>query len=65
MIGWGNIALTITIMGPTGTVDTDWEGPAVKALDACAQAVSKRLGYRGSYECLHASSFRGLKWPFP
>lgn len=44
----GNIALAITIMGPTGTVDTDWEGPVAKALDTCAQAVSKRLGYRGS-----------------
>lgn len=44
----GNIALTITIMGPTGTVDTDWDGPVSKALEACARVVSKRLGYRGS-----------------
>ncbi|KWR83379.1 hypothetical protein RM96_28365 [Cupriavidus sp. IDO] len=44
----GNIALTITIMGSTGTVDTDWDGPMPKALGACAQGGSKRRGYRVS-----------------
>lgn len=42
----GNIALAITIMGPTGTVDPDWDGPVSRALHTCAEAVSKRLGYR-------------------
>ncbi|WP_349606792.1 MULTISPECIES: IclR family transcriptional regulator [Cupriavidus] len=44
----GNIALAITIMGPTGTLDTDWDGPVARALHGCAEAVSKRLGYRHS-----------------
>lgn len=52
-------------MGPSSTVDTDWDGPVAKALDACAQAVSKRLGYRGSKECLPAFSFRARKWSLP
>ncbi len=42
----GNIALTVTIMGPTGTFDTKWDGPVAKALRACAGAISKRLGHR-------------------
>lgn len=41
----GNIALAITIMGPTGIFDVDWEGPVAKALRVCADAVSKRLGH--------------------
>lgn len=42
----GNIALAITIMGPTGTFDTDWDGKVAHALRSCAEAISKRLGYR-------------------
>jgi DNA-binding IclR family transcriptional regulator len=45
----GNIALAITIMGPTGTMDADWEGPEAKAVRACAEAISRRLGYRQAY----------------
>lgn len=41
----GNIALAITIMGPTGTFDIDWDGRVAKALRSCADAISKRLGY--------------------
>ena len=44
----GNIALTVTIMGPTGTVDTDWDGPVAQALRRCVDAISKRLGHRGA-----------------
>jgi DNA-binding IclR family transcriptional regulator len=44
-----NIALAITIMGPTGTVDTDLDGPVARAVRACAEGVSRRLGYRGTY----------------
>jgi DNA-binding IclR family transcriptional regulator len=44
-----NIALAITIMGPTGTVDTDLDGSVARAVRACAEAVSRRLGYRGTY----------------
>jgi DNA-binding IclR family transcriptional regulator len=42
----GNIALAITVMGPTGSVDDDWDGPVAKALRASCDAVSKRLGFR-------------------
>ncbi len=42
----GNIALAVTISGPTGTVDTDWNGPAASALRACTDSISRRLGYR-------------------
>lgn len=42
----GNIALAITIMGPTGTFDTAWDSREAKALRTCAQAISKRLGFR-------------------
>ncbi len=42
----GNIALAITIMGPTGTVDADWDGPVPRQLLACTEAISRRLGFR-------------------
>lgn len=42
----GNIALAVTISGPTGTVDVDWNGPVANALRACTDSISKRLGYR-------------------
>ena len=41
----GNIALAVTIMGPTGTFDPDWNGPVAKALHSCTTAISRRLGY--------------------
>ena len=45
----GNIALAITIMGPTGTVDTAWDGPIAQALRTCAETISRRLGDRRTY----------------
>jgi DNA-binding IclR family transcriptional regulator len=44
----GNIALAVTISGPTGTVDVDWNGPVANALRACTDSISKRLGYRAT-----------------
>ncbi|MES2840328.1 MAG: IclR family transcriptional regulator [Pseudomonadota bacterium] len=44
----GNIALVVTISGPTGIVDTDWDGPVAHALRNCTDAISKRLGYQVS-----------------
>jgi DNA-binding IclR family transcriptional regulator len=44
----GNITLAITILGPTGTFDTRWDGPVATALRDCTDAISKRLGYRGT-----------------
>jgi DNA-binding IclR family transcriptional regulator len=44
----GNIVLAITIMGPTGTFDTDWDGRAAKALRVCAESISKRLGHHAT-----------------
>ncbi len=44
----GNIALAVTILGPTGTFDTDWDGPVAKALQVCTDAISKRLGYQST-----------------
>lgn len=42
----GNIALTITMMGPTGTFDPDWNGPMARALSECTNLISKRLGFK-------------------
>ncbi|MDP2261787.1 MAG: IclR family transcriptional regulator [Hydrogenophaga sp.] len=44
----GNIALAVTISGPTGAVDSDWNGSVANALRNCTEAISKRLGYRNS-----------------
>lgn len=41
----GNMALAVTIMGPTGIFDPNWDGTVAKALRACAASISKRLGY--------------------
>jgi DNA-binding IclR family transcriptional regulator len=40
----GAIVLSITAIGPDGTFDTAWDGPLAKALRACAQACSQKLG---------------------
>lgn len=42
----GNLVLSITLMGSTGTFDPAWDGVQAKALQACANEVSSRLGYR-------------------
>lgn len=41
----GNIALAVTIMGPTGIFDPSWDGPVAKALRTCTTAISRRLGH--------------------
>lgn len=43
----GNMVLGVTLMGSSGTFDADWEGPQAKAVKACAEEISKRLGYTG------------------
>lgn len=45
----GNIVLAITIMGPTGTMDAEWESPAAQAVRACAETISRRLGFQHAY----------------
>ncbi|MDO4723600.1 MAG: IclR family transcriptional regulator [Comamonadaceae bacterium] len=40
----GNIVLGMTLMGHTRAFDANWSGPQAKAVRACAQEVSKRLG---------------------
>lgn len=41
----GNMALAVTIMGPTGIFDPSWDGPVAEALRACTAGISKRLGF--------------------
>jgi DNA-binding IclR family transcriptional regulator len=41
----GHVVLVITAMGPAGTFDPRWVSPIAKALQACAEDVSKRLGF--------------------
>lgn len=42
----GNIVLAITLMGSSGIFDTSWDGPQANAVRACAEEVSRRLGYK-------------------
>jgi DNA-binding IclR family transcriptional regulator len=42
----GNIVLAITLMGSAGIFDTAWDGEQARAVKACAEEVSKRLGHR-------------------
>jgi DNA-binding IclR family transcriptional regulator len=41
----GSIALGITAIGPAGSFDANWNGLIAKKVEACAIAVSERLGY--------------------
>jgi len=41
----GNLVLGITAMGPEATFDNEWNGRVAAPLRACAQEVSRRLGY--------------------
>jgi DNA-binding IclR family transcriptional regulator len=41
----GNIVLTMTAMGPTGTFDAAWDGEIANALRLASSAVSSRLGF--------------------
>ncbi|MDQ0611865.1 DNA-binding IclR family transcriptional regulator [Variovorax sp. W1I1] len=40
----GAIVLAVTAIGPAGVFDTAWDGELSRALKACADAVSQRLG---------------------
>ena len=40
----GAIVLAVTAIGPAGIFDTAWDGEISRALKACADAVSQRLG---------------------
>jgi DNA-binding IclR family transcriptional regulator len=42
----GQLVLALTVIGPTGLLDTSWGGAAARTLAACAQRISSRLGYR-------------------
>jgi DNA-binding IclR family transcriptional regulator len=42
----GNIVLSMTTMGPTGTFDPAWDGEIANSLRQTSSAVSSRLGYR-------------------
>lgn len=41
-----NIVLAITVLGPSGTFDAQWNGPIARAVLETAASVSARLGYR-------------------
>jgi DNA-binding IclR family transcriptional regulator len=41
----GSIALGITAIGPAGSFDANWNGLIAQKVEACAIAVSERLGY--------------------
>jgi DNA-binding IclR family transcriptional regulator len=41
-----NIVLAITVLGPAGTFDAQWNGPIARAVLETAASVSARLGYR-------------------
>lgn len=43
----GNMVLGVTLMGSSGTFDADWDGPQAKAVKACADEISRRLGFTG------------------
>ena len=43
----GNIALALTSLGPDGLFDVAWDGSIARPLLACAQEISRKLGYRG------------------
>lgn len=41
----GAIVLAVTTLGPAGSFDPDWNGSIAKAVRACAEDVSRRLGH--------------------
>lgn len=41
----GNMVLAVTIIGPLGSLDAEWDGAAAAQLKACAARISQRLGY--------------------
>lgn len=44
----GNIVLGLTLMGRSGSFDSNWDGPQAIAVKKCAIEVSKRLGHTPS-----------------
>ncbi|TCT06286.1 IclR family transcriptional regulator [Paralcaligenes ureilyticus] len=42
----GNIALALTCLGPSTLFDSRWESPIAHSLKECADAISRRLGYK-------------------
>ncbi len=41
----GNIVLGVLLMGSSGVFDTAWNGEPARAVKACAEEISRRLGY--------------------
>jgi DNA-binding IclR family transcriptional regulator len=41
----GHIALGITVMGPSATFDSEWNGSVARPLRACSREVSRLLGF--------------------
>ncbi|MET3133121.1 DNA-binding IclR family transcriptional regulator [Oxalobacteraceae bacterium GrIS 1.11] len=44
----GNISLAVTVIGPMGTLDADWDGAAATQLKLAAERISQRMGYGGA-----------------
>ncbi|PAX93647.1 IclR family transcriptional regulator, partial [Bordetella pertussis] len=44
----GGIVLALTSLGPTGLFDASFTGAIARPLLACAQEISRKLGYRGN-----------------
>lgn len=42
----GNIVLAITVMGPLGNFDEDWDGKIARALRECCAEISAQLGFK-------------------
>jgi DNA-binding IclR family transcriptional regulator len=42
----GAIRLGITAIGPAGSFDANWSGVIAKKTNACAKAISLRLGFQ-------------------
>ena len=43
-----NIVLGVTLMGSSGVFDPSWDGPQARAVRACAEEISRRLGHSQS-----------------
>ena len=46
----GNIVLGVTLMGSSGVFDSAWNGPQARAVKACADEISRRLGHAPAAE---------------
>jgi len=43
----GNIVLAVTVIGPMGSLDPDWDGAAATHMKQAARRISQQLGQRG------------------